>query len=126
MEDENAPNNEELEPEQPGEPEPVLEPTEPVVKKRGRPVGSKDRAPRRKIKILEEAISSEPKPQQEPPKSPQQEPPKPAEPPKAEPPPSPRSLHRAAAELILRLQEDKQDARRARLREIYTSKLASY
>jgi len=115
---EDAPNEEPepTEPE-PTAPEGVPEPTEPVVKKRGRPVGSKDRAPRRKIKILEEAIE---------PKSPQ--PPKPAqpEPPKAEPPPSPRSLHRAAAELILRLQEDKQDARRARLREIYTSKLASY
>ena len=41
-------------------------------------------------------------------------------------PPSPRTLHRQAAELILHLNNQRSEARRAQMRDMYTKNLAIY
>ena len=120
---ENAPEN--VEPEQAEEP--ALEPAQPEPKKRGRPAGAKDKAPRKKIKIVaqplappEEDLSEEPEQPSQPSQSSQ---------PAPEPvpqPPSPRTLHRQAAELILHLNNQRSEARRAQMRDMYTKNLAIY
>ena len=120
---ENAPENEEIQSE-PVASEPVAsEPAQPEPKKRGRPAGAKDKAPRKKIKIVaeplaphEEEVSEEPEQPSQPSQSLQPEP----------VPPSPRTLHRQAAELILHLNNQRSEARRAQMRDMYTKNLAIY
>ena len=95
--------------------------------KKGRPVGSRDRAPRRKVKV-------EPIPQEE-----ERNPPLPVAKPKAAPtpvtprartpspePPSPRTLYRQTSEHLLRLRDHMNDRKRASVAEKYTSKLHAW
>jgi hypothetical protein len=118
---ENAPENVENEPEEPVQAEPQPEP-----KKRGRPAGAKDKAPRKKIKIVAEPLA----PPEEPvPSEASEEPAQPSQSSAPEPvpePPSPRTLHRQAAELILHLNNQRSEARRAQMRDMYTKNLAIY
>ena len=119
---ENAPEN--VEPEQAEQAEePALEPAQPEPKKRGRPAGAKDKAPRRKIKIVTDPLA--------PPEDLSEEPEQPSQPSQSQPepvpqPPSPRTLHRQAAELILHLNNQRTEARRAQVRDMYTKNLAIY
>jgi hypothetical protein len=113
------------------------EPVEPATEKRGRgrPAGAKDKAPRvRKPRIVEQPLEPEsvPAPVVEAPATPA---PKPkvqrvqqAPPPEqmVPEPPSPRSQQREAARLIFHLQHQKNESRRATLRDMYTKDLLSY
>ena len=109
----------------------------PAPKKRGRPIGAKDRAPRVKkaIVIVEEPLQvPEPEKPEKPEKKPRVKkarPPTPSEseseevptPPVAPDPPSPRDLYKEASRLIFTLQHTKNDARRSRLQDQYTKGL---
>ena len=117
----------------------------PAPKKRGRPSGAKDRAPRVKkaIVIVEEPLQAPPESIQAPepekrvasPKKKRAPPPPASEsedessdtPPVAhempEEPPSPRDMYKEASKMIFRLQSTKNDARRTRLQEQYTKGL---
>ena len=114
-----------VEPEEPVAPEP---PAGPAPKRRGRPPGAKDRAPR-KIKIVSEPIAEPvPEPIVEPVQEPTPEPTQASAPPPMEvpAPPSPRTLHRQAAELTLHLNNQRNEARRTNLRDMYTKNLAIF
>ena len=118
----NGPENEESEP---VASEPVApEPAQPEPKKRGRPPGAKDRAPRRKIKIVAEPLAPPEEPEPSEPSQPSQ--PSQLEHEPVPEPPSPRTLHRQAAELILHLNNQRSEARRAQMRDMYTKNLAIY
>jgi len=98
--------------------EPVSQdPSEPAPKRRGRPEGARDRAPRKKknIVIVEE----------EPPPAPEPAPPvqTPVQETTAED--SPRTLIRNASEHILKLKNVTKMARKAHLQESYTKPLRS-
>ena len=114
-------------------PAPIVEPAAPE-KKRGRPAGAKDRAPRKKKKvtIVEEPLEALPPP-------PEPETPKPRTnpapkaiprldvsfeaPAEIEEPPSPRSVLRSASMNILQLRELTKRAKKSHLEELYTKKL---
>ena len=112
------------------EPDPVPEPVPAAPKRRGRPEGARDRAPRKKkIVIVEEdpqpvvsnpSNSSNPEPEpvfsSNPVSSNSQEP---------APEDSPRTLIRNASEHILKLKNVTKMARRAHLQETYTMRLHS-
>ena len=116
------------------------EPTTAEPKKKGRPAGAKDKAPRKKTKIaiIEEPLRAptpepepveEPKPRAKPaPKARQQADPLPKlhvsfdEPP-AEEPPSPRTIMRSASINILQLRELTEKAKKTHLQDMYTRKL---
>ena len=116
---ENAPENVENEPEEPVQ-------AEPQPKKRGRPAGAKDRAPRRKIKIVAEPLAPPEEPEPSEPSQPSQPSQLEQAPEPVPEPPSPRTLHRQAAELILHLNNQRSEARRAQMRDMYTKNLAIY
>jgi len=118
---ENAPENVENEPEEPVQAEPQPEP-----KKRGRPAGAKDRAPRKKIKIVAEPLAPPEEPEPSEPSQPSQPSQLEQAPEPVPEPPSPRTLHRQAAELILHLNNQRSEARRAQMRDMYTKNLAIY
>lgn len=99
--------------------EPQVE-SQPEPKKRGRPPGAKDRAPRKKIKIVAEPLAPPEEPEPSQPSQLEQAPEPVPE------PPSPRTLHRQAAELILHLNNQRSEARRAQMRDMYTKNLAIY
>ena len=110
-------------------PEPVKQP--PEKRGRGRPAGAKDKAPRaRKPRIVEQPLEPEPAPAPAAPapkpkvQKVQQAPP--PEPPMVPEPPSPRTQQRDAARLIFHLQQQKNESRRATLRDMYTKDLLSY
>ena len=119
---ENAPENVENEPVQAEDPVQAEEP-QPEPKKRGRPPGAKDRAPRKKIKIVAEPLAPPEEPAPSEPSQPSQLEQAPEPVPE---PPSPRTLHRQAAELILHLNNQRSEARRAQMRDMYTKNLAIY
>ena len=131
---ENVPENVENEPVAP-EPEPdnSAENAEiiPEPKRRGRPAGANDRAPRKKtIKIVVEPLAQPEEPREDPAQEPAQ-PSQPSQPSQPQPvqapePPSPRTLHRQAAELILHMNNQRNEARRANLRDMYTKNLAIF
>ena len=116
------------------------EPTTAEPKKKGRPAGAKDKAPRKKTKIaiIEEPLCAptpepepveEPKPRAKPaPKARQQADPLPKlhvsfdEPP-VEEPPSPRTIMRSASINILQLRELTEKAKKTHLQDMYTRKL---
>ena len=99
-------------------PAPIVEPTAPEAKKRGRPSGVKDRAPwvprKTKVTIVEEPLEAPP-----PPPEPETPKPRTKSAPKAAPrldvsfephaeieePPSPRSVLRSASLTVLQLRE---------------------
>ena len=106
--------------------------------KRGRPAGSKDRAPRRKVKIEPIPAPVEEERQQaalaEPPPTP---PPQPAAKPKVAPqrvareppspePPSPRTLYRETSAHLLNLRDLMNSQKRASTAERYTSRLHAW
>ena len=112
-------------------PAPIVEPTAPE-KKRGRPSGAKDRAPRKKkVTIVEEPLEAPPPPEPETPKPRTKPAPKATpksdvavEPPaEIEEPPSPRSVLRSAYMNILQLRELTERAKKAHLEEQYIKKL---
>ena len=100
--------------------------------KRGRPAGSKDRAPRRKVNV--EPIPA-PVEEEEPPTPPPVAKPKAAptpqrvarepKPPSPEPP-SPRTLYRETSAHLVSLRDLMHDQRRAKVADRYTSKLHSW
>ena len=112
----------------------------PAPKKRGRPAGAKDKAPRVKkaIVIVEEPLHV-PEPEKKPPRVKKARPPTPPEseseeeeessevatPPvaQAHEPPKPRDVYKEASKMIFQLQSTKNDARRSRLQEQYTKGL---
>ena len=116
---------------------------EPAPKKRGRPPGARDKAPRAKkpgaiIRIVEEPLVQAPEPEVPRPKKKRTPPPPESEdegpsevptPPVAqvapEPiePPSPRDMYRQASQLIFKLQNARTDTRRSRLQDQYTKGL---
>ena len=115
-------------------PAPIVEPAAAPEKKRGRPSGAKDRAPRKKkVTIVEEPLEAPP-----PPPEPETQRTKPApkatpksdvavEPPaQIEDPPSPRSVMRSAGRSILQLRELTERAKKAHLEETYTKKLPRF
>ena len=115
------------------------EPVEPATQKRGRgrPAGAKDKAPRaRKPRIVEQPLEPEPVPApvvEAPAATPAPKPrvqkvqaAPPPEPPVVPEPPSPRSQQREAARLTCHLQHQKNESRRATLRDMYTKDLLSY
>ena len=109
---------------EPKPPEPVpSEPKEeePAPKRRGRPEGAKDRAPRKKkVVVVEEDIQA---PQNTPePEAPVQTPAPPVQTPE---PDSPRTLIRNAADHILKLKSVTRMARRTHLQDEYTKRLHS-
>ena len=116
-------------------PAPIVEPAAPE-KKRGRPSGAKDRAPRKKkVTIVEEPLEAPP-----PPPEPETPKPRTKPAPKATPksdvvvelpaeieePPSPRSVMRSAGRSILQLRELTERAKKAHLEETYTKKLLRF
>ena len=120
---ETAETNPEKEPDPVPDPEPPAPeavPENPAPKRRGRPEGAKDRAPRKKkVVVVEEHIEAP----QETPSPPQQSPRQsPVEETKPE---SPRTLIRDAAEHILKLKNVTKMARKAHLQETYTKRLHS-
>jgi len=129
--------------------EPIVEPTvekeeapaaiveEPVAaepKKRGRPSGAKDRAPRKKkVTVVEEPLPAPPPAQQvQEPETPKATKPTPKAAPKVsleppvEEPPSPRTVMRSASMNILQLRELTERTRRLHLQETFTKKLQCY
>ena len=121
--------------------EPLVEPIEekvaaspieaPEPKKKGRPAGSKDRAPRKKkLTIVEEPIGPEPPPEVVQPK-PKAQPKQQALPlstltfeePAVEEPPSPRTIMREASKTLMQLKHLSDTARKTHLGEMYTKKL---
>ena len=102
---------------------------EPTPKKRGRPKGAPDKAPRKKkIVIVEEAVVRKAPERAQ--SSHETPPPRQAEPvvvhaPPPEPPqpPSPRTTLREASQHILQLQNLRDTTRRAHLGELFTRKL---
>ena len=121
---ENTPGPQEPETEPPPptpEPEP---PKQPEPKRRGRPEGAKDRAPRKKkvVTIVEE----EDAPKQNTPEPEAAAPVQtPAPPVQAPEPDSPRTLIRNAADHILKLKNVTKAARKAQLQDEYTKRLHS-
>ena len=117
----------------------AAEPAESAAKKRGRPKGAADKAPRapkKKAVVVEEPIHKEPEPPEpeKPPEKPKKTraprpkteavaaPPAPDE--AREPdPPSPRTTLRDAAHHILQLQSLRTNARRTHLADAYTRNL---
>ena len=134
MQENSETNPENTGPEAPSEPAAPSEPTkpaeaveatstEPAPKRRGRPEGAKDRAPRKKkAVVVEEDI---------PQNTPEPEAAAPVQTPAAQTPPvqtepnSPRTLIRDAAEHILKLKNVTKMARKAHLQETYTKRLHS-
>ena len=113
-------------------PAPIVdEPTGPEAKKRGRPSGAKDRAPRKKkVTIVEEPLEAPPPPPEPETPKPRTKPAPKAIPrldvsfePPIEEPPSPRSVMRSASINILQLRELTERAKKAHLEETYTKKL---
>ena len=114
-------------------PAPIVEEPAAPEKKRGRPSGAKDRAPRKKkVTIVEEPLEAPPPPPEPETPKPRTKPaPKAAprsdvsvEPPaEIEEPPSPRSVLRSASMNILQLRELTERAKKAHLEEQYTKKL---
>ena len=102
--------------------------------KRGRPSGSKDRAPRRKVKVEPIPTPVEEERQQAALAAPPPTPPPAAVKPKAqrvpspEPPapPSPRTLYRETSAHLVSLRDLMHDQRRAQVADRYTSKLHSW
>jgi len=101
------------------EPDPVPEsvPENPAPKRRGRPEGARDRAPRKKKVVVVEEHIIEPQDTQPEPQSSQM--------PEDIPPHSPRTLIRDAAEHILKLKNVTKMDRKAHLQETYTKRLHS-
>jgi hypothetical protein len=98
-------------------PETNPDPENPAPKRRGRPEGAKDRAPRKKkVVVVEEHILE--------PENAASAPVTPPDPPVQEPD-SPRTLIREAADHILRLKNVTKMARKAHLQEAYTKRLHS-
>lgn len=101
---------------------------EPGPPKKGRPVGSKDRVPRRRVKIeplVTEAESpqpSQPSQRQQRARAPSPEPP---EPPPPEPP-SPRTLYRQTSEQLVNLRDLMTHQRRVKTAESYAGKLHTW
>jgi hypothetical protein len=133
---ETIPENQGKEPDPEPQPEPVpqtetVPQTEenPAPKRRGRPEGAKDRAPRKKkvVVVVEEHITQEP--QENVAQNPFETPPHPPKKKKLErpdsPPHSPWTLIRDAAEHILKLKNVTKMARKAHLQETYTKRLHS-
>ena len=124
---ENTPGPQESEAEPPlppstdPEPEP---PKQPEPKRRGRPEGAKDRAPRKKKAVViveEDAPQNTPEPEAA--AAPVQTPAPPVQAP--EEPDSPRTLIRNAADHILKLKNVTKAARKAQLQDEYTKRLHS-
>ena len=117
-------------PENPPQPEP---PAQPETRKRGRPAGSKDRVPRRKIKIEpfpEPVEMTPPRATSAPPKAPPKAPPRalpkevPAPPRERTPsPPTPRTLYRQTSEHLINLRDIMNQQKRTAAAERYTSNL---
>ena len=109
-------------------PAPIVEPAAPE-KKRGRPSGAKDRAPRKKkVTIVEEPLEAPPPPQEPETPKPRTKPapkaiPQSDVPAQIEEPPSPRSVMRSAGRSILQLRELTERAKKAHLEDQYTKKL---
>ena len=119
------------EPQEPVAPEPT--PAEPAPEKRGRgrPAGSKDRAPR----TTKPKVRVEPIPPREPPApkrapAPAQEPERPPSPVEERPPspepPSPRTLFRQTSAHLLNLRDVMNSQKRASAAERYTSRLHAW
>ena len=117
-------------------PAPIVEEPAAPVKKRGRPSGAKDQAPRKKkVTIVEEPLETPPPPKEPETPKPQTKPAPKAtpqldvsvEPPaRIEEPPSPRSVMRSAGRSILQLRELTERAKKAHLEEKYTKKLLRF
>ena len=113
-------------------PAPAQLPTPPPARKPGRPAGSKDRVPRRKIRVEpfpEPVAMTPPRAESAPPKAHPKAPLKP--PPKApaprEPsPPTPRTLYRQTSEHLVNLRSAMNDQRRMSVAERYTANLHSW
>ena len=120
-------------PENPPQPEP---PAQPETRKRGRPAGSKDRVPRRKIKIEpfpEPVEMTPPRATSAPPKAPPKAPPRalPKEVPaptreRTPSPPTPRTLYRQTSEHLINLRDIMNQQKRTAAAERYTSNLHSW
>ena len=107
-------------------------------KKKGRPAGAKDKAPRAKkprVVVVEEPLEPPPKPQTQPPADLPAAPPRHIEkqtvqvaPEIHEPPepPSPRTVMREASRHILELKRLESSARRTHLGELYGSRLHTF
>ena len=93
-------------------------------KKKGRPAGAKDKAPRKKkIVIVEEPLHVPPRE----PRRKAEEPPEVLRAPVHEPePPSPRTIYRAATRHVMHAQNQKIDARRTQIQQTYTQKLHTF
>ena len=132
-------------PENPPPQEAPENPVQPEARKRGRPAGSKDRAPRRKIKIepFPEPVEMTPPSRQQaalaapatsaPPKAPPKAPPRalpkevPAPPRERTPsPPTPRTLYRQTSEHLINLRDIMNQQKRTAAAERYTSNLHSW
>ena len=108
----------------------VAQPVEAPAPKRGRPAGSKDKAPRRKVRVEPITQEEEPPPPAAKPKAapppvqeqPQRQPPSP----ERTPPPSPRTLYRQTSAHLVTLRDALRDQRRGKVAEQYTSKLHSW
>ena len=117
-------------------PEPTIPPAElPDPKKKGRPAGAKDRAPRKKkVTIVEEPLVPEPPPEAVQPKPKAQPKPKQQalpvstltfEEPAVEERPSPRTIMREASKTLMQLKHLSDTARKTHLCDMYTKKLHS-
>ena len=115
---------------------PAQLPAQPPARKPGRPAGSKDRVPRRKIRVEpfpEPVAMTPPRAESAPPtahpKAPFKAPPKaaPAAPAPREPsPPTPRTLYRQTSEHLVNLRSAMNDQRRMSVAERYTANLHSW
>ena len=98
-------------------PDPEPEPVPAAPKRRGRPEGARDRAPRKKKIVI---VEEEPQPVLSNPSSSSN-----PEPVSSNPEDSPRTLIRNASEHILKLKNVTRTARKAHLQETYTRRLHS-
>ena len=94
----------------------------PEPKRRGRPEGAKDRAPRKKKVVIVEEDAPQNTPEPEAAAQPVQTPAPPVQTPE---PDSPRTLIRNAADHILKLKNVTKMARRTHLQDEYTKRLHS-
>ena len=98
--------------------------TESEEKKKGRPAGAKDKAPRKKkIVIVEEPLHVPPR---EPRRKAEELPEVPRAPVPEPEPPSPRTIYRAATRHVMHAQSQKIDARRTQIQQTYIQKLHTF
>ena len=103
------------------------QPVEAPASKRGRPTGSRDRAPRRKVKVEPIPVEAEPPPAVTKPAPTRAHTPEPTAREQMPPePPSPQTLYRQTSAHLITLRDAMNDQRRSKVAEQYTSRMVNW